>query len=176
MNMRASLICAGMLLLALPAQAANVSGADRRFVRIAMQGALEEIQRAQHMVNSQDPRVTAFAGKMITDHHQEAQTLSGIAADLQMDTGNVSPQRFGPNVEVSAGPAGVNTSRAQAMPATTYFQKEIAAHKTQLALFTREAQTGNPRLRAFAKQQLPILKLHLAMAERSLTAERREKH
>ena len=153
-------LVAGMVgISSLPATAA-LSSADQNFVDKAASGGLSEVQTAQlAQQRSNSPQVKQFANRMITDHTQANNELQQIAQQqnitlpAKLDTKDESEYR-----KLS----GLNgTSFDQA-----YAQGAVADHEQDIALFRKEAQSGqDPALKSYAQKTLPILEQHLQLAQ-----------
>ncbi len=161
MNMRVFPICTAALAVILLAAA---SKADSAFVQAALRGNTTEIQHAQLQANSADSCVRQYAGRINSDHQIANQQLVSIANSEGIDTSAATPQPT---------PA---TGRPAAT-ATQYFRSEVSLHQQALKLYQKEASSGSdPRIRAYAKQQLPVLKKHLQMAQACLKREEQQHH
>jgi putative membrane protein len=165
------------LLLFVPLIAANasVSPGDRAFVNAAMKSGVAEVQRAAVQANAVDYRVRQYAGRMTTDHQAANQQLAGIAADIGVDTGSTQPVQPQPATTPGLGRPNVPPG-AKALSPLAYFREEVTAHRKAIALFSREAASGNAKLQAFAKQTLPTLKAHLQLAQTYLKQEQQLRH
>jgi Domain of unknown function (DUF4142) len=97
------------------------------------------------------------------------QQLVSIAGSEGIDTsGSVSQ----PEAETTANIYQKPNPRAARGIAAHYFRSEVALHQKSLKLYEREASSGSDaRIRAYAKQQIPILKAHLQMAQTYLNEE-----
>jgi putative membrane protein len=155
-----SYLAAGVIgLTSLPAFAA-LNSPDRDFVQKAASGCMAEVQTAelaQQRANS--PQVKQFAGRMITDHTQANTELQQIAQQQ--------------NVTLPAQPNSKDTSAMQKLKGLNgtafdkaYSQEELRDHEEDVALFRKEATSGqDPSLKAFAQKTLPTLQQHLQMAQ-----------
>lgn len=155
---------------------ATASQSDSAFVRAAIQGNNAEIQSASLNVNSADSRVMQYAGRIRTDHLIANQQLVAIGNKLHLDTSAAISQpqpETTPNVN---GRANAPNTRNQAPTATAYFKQEVAAHQRSIALYRKEAASGNSALQTYARQQLPILEKHLQLAQADLKAEQQARH
>ena len=139
---------------------AAVSTADRDFAMTAASGGLGEVQAAQlAQQRAASAQVRQFASRMIADHTQANSELQEIA---QQENINL-PQR-----PVGKDAAAVKKLTALNGPAFdgAYSQEELRDHQQVVALFRKEADSGqDPALKAFAQKTLPILQQHLQMAQ-----------
>jgi putative membrane protein len=159
------------LSVALLATAAELSNLDRIFIQKALQSGGAEVRRAAVEADSSDYRVRQYAGKITTDHQISNQQLMAIASKFGVDMEGAPPQ---PPLQTTPNPLGrpnAPASHAKPMPAKQYFQTEVEAHRQAIALYEHEASSGNPQLRQYAKQTLPVLQKHLQMAETYLKQE-----
>jgi len=152
-------------LASLPASAA-LSAADKHFAMEAASGGLAEVQAGQlAQQRASSPQVRTFGSRMVTDHSQANDDLQQIAQQENLDL----PQQ--PNSKDKA-----LLQRLQGLNGTafdqTYAQAMVRDHQTDIALFRREAQSGqDPGLKAFAQKTLPILQQHLQMAQQMNTGQ-----
>lgn len=156
---------AASLLLAGPASAAmngmsTSNGQDATFVTQAAAGGMAEISEA-HLAekNGSGAKVKAFAQRMIADHTKADDQLMAI---VKKD-GFTAPSGIGPTNEAMM-------SKLQGMTGssfdTAYLSGQIAGHEKMEALFKQEIASGkNPDLVAFAKNTLPVVEEHLALAK-----------
>jgi putative membrane protein len=137
----------------------TLSSADRRFVDMAAQSGLAEVQVAQLAdTKSDNAAVKQFADRMVTDHSKANAQLMQIAAGL-----GVTPP---------TGPDASDAAAMQKLQGLTgaqfdrmYIRAQVQDHVKAVALFRTEAKGGqNPQLKQFAQQTLPILQDHLQMA------------
>lgn len=146
--------------------AANVNVTAQDFVTRAAISDKYEIRAAQIAERrSRNPRIDAFAARMIADHGQSSAELSGIIARRG---------RLAMPTELDARHRGMIEQLQTVSPrhfAELYMQQQVQAHEDATALFSSYAGTGDhPRLRNFAGTILPIIRRHLTMA-RSLSFE-----
>ncbi|HEV3152308.1 MAG TPA: DUF4142 domain-containing protein [Candidatus Baltobacteraceae bacterium] len=165
-NFRSSLLVLSFTLIA----AGSGSSSDAAFVRAALQSGSQELARATVASNSTNTVERQYAGLITADHSQANQRLIAIAGPKGIDTSaGTSPSAISGNSPEPAGGANATQVAAQAPNPATYFRTEIAAHKTGIALFRKEASSGHdPQLRSFASSVLPALEKHLKMAQKDL--------
>jgi putative membrane protein len=139
----------------------QLSQLDRQFLDAAATGGLAEVDAAR-IAEQQALKapVKSFARQMITDHGKANETLAALASQqgVTAPTDPDAKQKAAANrLKVLSGAA---FDRA-------YVQDEIKDHKATIALFQKEAKSGqDPKLKEFASQTLPTLKHHLQMAQK----------
>jgi putative membrane protein len=151
---------AGLLgLAAVPASAA-LSNADRDFVQKAASGGMAEVQTAQlAQQRTSSQQVKQFADRMITDHTQANTELQQIA---EQENITLPSQPTGKDAAAAKKLSGLNGTAFDKV----YAQDELNDHQQDIALFRREASSGqDPALKSFAQKTLPILQQHLQMAQ-----------
>lgn len=142
----------------------RLSAQDRNFIVEAAQGGTTEVQLGQLAVSKRDGRrVQQFGQRMIQDHSAANNKLMTVAASVGMRL-PTDPRR-------AMGAKG-RADYARLAPlhgdhfARAYMANQVRAHIQTIALFRREARYGhNPMVRQFARNTLPTLEDHLAMAE-----------
>jgi putative membrane protein len=155
-----ALAAAGLLgLAALPASAA-LSSADRDFVQKAASGGMAEVQTAQlAQQRASSQQVKQFADRMIADHTQANTELQQIA---EQENVTLPPQPTGKDAAAAKKLSGLNGAAFD----KAYAQDELSDHQQDVALFRKEASSGqDPALKSFAQKTLPILQQHLQMAQ-----------
>jgi putative membrane protein len=127
----------------------------KHFLIVASIGNLQEVSAGQLAVEKgKRAEVQSFGQMMVKDHGQAEQQLlqlaKGRGIQLPMAaTGGIHP-------DLNLKNAGVNFDKL-------YIHAMVSAHNNTVQTFENYATTGkDPVIRAFAKQQLPILKHHLA--------------
>jgi putative membrane protein len=138
------------------AGAAELSGADRRFIDKATIGGMTEIQAGQLAATQagSDP-VKQIGQHMATDHQDADSKLKAIA-----DADGIQ-RPAGPDAAGSKQLAVLQKLHGQKFD-QQYVKDEITAHKQTIALFKTEAASGkNAQLKQFAADTLPTLQQHL---------------
>jgi len=163
-----SLACVTAAVIGLGAVQASaaLSQGDQTFVDKAATGGLAEVQTAQlAQQRAGSPQVKQFASKMITDHTQANGELQQIAEQKKL---TLPSQPGREHVATEQKLRGLNGSAFD----QAYAQEEVRDHQEDVALFQREASSGqDPDLKAFAQKTLPTLQRHLQMAQ-GLTSSR----
>jgi putative membrane protein len=139
---------------------AELSNADRNFVERAASGGMAEVQAAQlAQQRSNSPQVKQFANRMIADHTQANSELQQIAQDQNITLPEKPSARDASEYNRLSGLNGTAFDQA-------YAQAEVTDHQQDIALFRKEAQTGqDPTLKSFAQKTLPVLQQHLQLAQ-----------
>ena len=141
-------------------QITKLSSNDSAFAVNASQGNMAEIQAGQvSLTNSQDSAVTNFGQLMTTDHTAAQASLDSIA----LTVGITLP------VDTDSAHAAVKhqlmTLTGVAFD-TVYVNAQIRDHQAMLALLSAEVNSGtNAQLKAYATTNLPIVQMHLTMAD-----------
>jgi putative membrane protein len=163
-----SLACVTAAVIGLGAVQASaaLSQGDQTFVDKSATGGLAEVQTAQlAQQRAASPQVKQFASKMITDHTQANGELQQIAEQKKL---TLPSQPGREHVATEQKLRGLNGSAFD----QAYAQEEVRDHQEDVALFQREASSGqDPDLKAFAQKTLPTLQRHLQMAQ-GLTSSR----
>jgi putative membrane protein len=157
-------LAAGVLALgavAGPAAAQPSPMSTRDFISAAQGSDQFEILAADTAIaQTHDPRVRAFAQRMITDHTATTKALREAAvtsgAPLPRKALTETGEKFLAQIQGDRGP---DFDRA-------YAKTQVLAHQEALAVEQTYARTGsNPAIRAAARAAVPIIAEHLQMAE-----------
>jgi putative membrane protein len=137
----------------------HLSMNDKKFVKKAYKGGMEEIENAKMAKeNAKSDATKDVAQQMITDHSKANRELEAIAKEENLDLS-----------EVKAEPAKISETNFD-KGYLTMLKKE---HKKDIAMFEKEAndtKAGEDRdVPKFARKTVPILKEHLTMVEDALT-------
>lgn len=131
----------------------NLSRADRTFVMQAAKANASEVGEGKVQRSSSDKNAATFAQRMVSDHTTANTQLQTIASNL------------GVSAQYQQGVA--NAKPPKSMPGQQYLKMEIRDHEQAIALFRKEASAGtNPQLKAYAQKALPILEMHLDLAQK----------
>ncbi len=172
------LIASAVLTAALyaPSQASALASGDATFLRSALQLNTTAIREAFVYVDAVDSRVSTYAHKMSTDYSEANTQLLTLAKARRISVARGQlpevPARYtsGP---YSDSPNGKEKQMA-GVTAQRYFMHQINVHERAETLYEAELRSGtDPQLLAFAKQQLAVIKAHLALAKLDLAAERK---
>jgi putative membrane protein len=153
-------LAAGSIAFTAFAAAAALSSGDRSFVQAASSAGLAEIATAQlAQQRSASPQVRKFAERMIADHTQANSDLQQI---VEQEDITLPTQPVGKDASAGARLRGLNGAAFD----QAYLQAVVSDHQQAIALFSREASSGqDPALKAFAQQTLPTLQQHLQLAQ-----------
>ena len=141
-------------------QTASIRTADRAFATKAAASDRFEIRSGQIAVARGMQPTRAVGRRLIHDHTRSSRLLKTIATHLKLTLPTTLPPSLQRQVKL------LTTSRATMGFDLKFARMQVTAHQQAIALFTKEAKTGrNAMLRAFAKSQLPVLRMHLASAK-----------
>ncbi len=162
-------LAAASLCLVVPAKAADenktdtttkskMSAGDKRFVRKAYKGGMEEVENAKTAKEkAKNDATKEVADRMITDHTKANDRLMEIAKEENLDLS-----------KVEAKPSNISGDN---------FDKEYLTmlkkdHEKDIAMFEKEANDSGGKedsdVVKFAKETVPTLKEHLQMVEDAL--------
>ena len=148
-----------------------VNSHDKRFLSDAAEAGLAEVELGQ-MAQSKaaNDKVKDFAQKMVDDHGKANEELKDCAQKLGVNVpDHVSVTEKAEKTKLDMYSGG-HFDRA-------YMTDMIKDHRDDIAAFQREVRQGqNPDLKSFAEKNLPTLKEHLRLAEktqREITGESR---
>jgi putative membrane protein len=135
-------------------------GADKAFVKKALEGNMAEIQMGQlALEKSQDDQVKQFAQRMVDDHGKMLDQMKPVAEQM--------------GVKVPAGPSKGQMKSMDKMKALSgdafdqaYIKDMVKDHKGDDNDFKMEAQsTQNPQLKQMVMQSDQIIESHLQQIE-----------
>jgi putative membrane protein len=151
---------AGLVGVAAMTTSSALSSGDRDFVQKATSSGLAEVAAAQlAQQRSASPQVRQFADRMIADHTPANSELQEIAGEEDIPLPSQPAAKDAAAVQRLRGLNGTAFDRA-------YAQDQLSNHQQDIALFRREATSGqDPELKAFAQKTLPILQQHLQLAQ-----------
>jgi putative membrane protein len=139
----------------------QLNSVDRQFVASAATGGVAEVETAK-LAEQQGSKaqVKSFAQRMIDDHSKANQQLASLASQA-----GITPPTE-PDAKEKAAAAKLKALNGAAFD-RAYVRQEIQDHKDTIALFEKEAKSGqDPQLKQFASQTLPTLKQHLQMVQK----------
>jgi putative membrane protein len=133
---------------------------DSRFIRQAALSDRLEIRTGRLATARGSGSVRAFGAMLVRDHTLSSRKLARAAAEVPFRVVATLPKAKLRLV------AQLQTLRTSAF-VRTFARLQVATHQQAIALFSREAAKGtHPALRAFARAQLPVLRMHLKTAKR----------
>ena len=142
------------------ASARSLSPADRQFLDTAARADMTEAHEGQVIAGKADTtEVRAFAKTLDQDHEKSYEEITNLAA------------KDGVNI-----PKGIDITKDRPFDQLMtlsgsrldhqFAEDEIRAHRREIALFRREAaHAGNRDVRAYAAEMIPVLEMHLRLAE-----------
>ena len=152
-------LAAGLVGMAVVPARADLNNADRSFIEQAASGGMAEIQSAQLAQRSNSPQVKQFANRVIADHTQANSELQQIAQDQNVTLPEQPSAKDASAYRRLIGLTGTAFDQANA-------QAEVSDHQQDIALFRKEAQSGqDPTVKSFAQKTLPLLVQHLQLAQ-----------
>jgi len=139
----------------------TLSTTDAGFMTTATRGGLAEVQMGQlAQRNGRSPAVKRFGERMVADHTKVNQEMMALAQQKQITPPDTMGAEHQAMYDRLAALRGREFDRA-------YVQAMVADHREDVQAFQAEAQDGtDPDVKAFAAQQLPVLREHLQMVER----------
>ena len=133
---------------------------DSRFIRQAALSDQLEIRTGRLATARGTGSARAFGAMLVRDHTRSSRKLARVAAQVPLRIVASLPKA---KVRLVAK---LQTLRTSAFT-RTFARLQVAAHQQAIALYAREATKGTyPALRAFARTQLAVLRMHLTMAKR----------
>jgi putative membrane protein len=137
-----------------------ITGADSRFATKAAAGGMAEVKLGElAQKNASSPDVKAFGQKMVDDHSKAGDKLKTIASKNNLNLPSSMDAKDQAVYDRLSKLQGADFDRA-------YMQDMVKDHKTDVAEFQKEANSGkNADLKSFASDTLPTLQEHLKMAQ-----------
>jgi putative membrane protein len=132
---------------------------DESFVKQAAQGGMTEIEMsnvAAQKAASQD--VKTFAARIVQDHTKANAELATLAKSKNLKVPDKLDVKHRAMVDALKLRSGASFDAA-------YAKHMVADHNKAISLFTKESQSSDADLAAFAKEILPTLKEHKKMAD-----------
>ncbi|TFZ07782.1 DUF4142 domain-containing protein [Ramlibacter humi] len=140
----------------------KVSRGDRKFIDEAAGSGMFEVQVGQLASSkAQDPDVKKFADMLVDQHQRANDELTKIANAKHVEMPAAPPRALRRDIE--------NLGKKQGQEFDTDFVKSVGikAHEKDIKVFEKAAKdVKDPELKAFAEKSLPMLKEHLAAAQK----------
>lgn len=138
----------------------TVSKTDKTFVTMASMSNYAEISAGQMAADkAQDSSIASFGRMMVSDHTTAGQKLTAIANTLGLQTTD----------SLDAAHMALKDSLTTLMGSafdSVYIRSQVADHQKAIDVFQAEADGGSQKdLRGFANSTLPLLHMHLQMAD-----------
>jgi putative membrane protein len=148
---------------ALGAVAPGVSGLDQEYLKTSIQGDRFEIEGGRlALAHSHNAAVRRLAATLVKDHTQSLATAAELARSLGVDI----PKHPTPSQQWELGMVGRLSGRAFDR---AYSSLEIKDHRQDIMETSSEVAEGlNHAVRHDANQELPTLRMHLALSLRAL--------
>jgi len=133
---------------------------EQEFVTRAAASNLFEITSSEMaMNNASTDTVMSFAAQMIADHTQASNELKAIADRKNLTVPTTLPQEKQQTVDSLSTQMGIPFDK-------DYMDAQVRAHIESVTLFEVASEDlDDAELRQFAAKTLPILRMHLEMAE-----------
>lgn len=139
----------------------NLSYQDRNFVNeMALSNRTEIVLSNLALSRATDPSVRMYAELMVADHTTADAELLNLAEDLDIQVTADSLNPMG-----AAMRATLESLEGRAFD-SAYITGQVPAHQLSLNIAQTEASTGiNPQLKNFAASKIPVITMHLNMAD-----------
>jgi putative membrane protein len=139
----------------------TVSDQDRAFMAAAAQANIAEIAISKNVELRVAQPLDSVAARYISDHTTSLAELGQIAADL----GVAIPAS--PSAQQLAEAAQIESQSGHNLT-VAFAQASIIAHEQAIVLFRKETTSGsNWKVKDYASATMPVLKMHLSMAEQA---------
>jgi putative membrane protein len=143
------------------AKSEKLSHGDRKFIEDAAKGGMFEVQSAQlAQQKATDPAVKDFAKKLADDHGKANDELKQLAQSK--DVALPDKEKWMDRHEISKlqKASGADFDRE-------FAQHSVKEHEKDIKKFEKAAaKLNDPDVKAWAQKQLPVLREHLAMAQK----------
>ena len=135
------------------------AGGDQTFAQKAAVGSMAEVEAGKiALQKSSNEKVKAFAQRLVTDHTKAGEELKAAASR----EGITVPTAIDP--EHQAALDHLKSLSGDQFDAA-FKEHMVKDHKKDIALFEKEASSGQSAVDQFASKTLPTLKEHLKVAE-----------
>jgi putative membrane protein len=132
---------------------------DTKFLKAARSGGQFEVQASKMALQrATDPAVKQFAQRMVDDHTKIGAELDQIAPDSSRSTTQLDP--------VHAAMLNKLSQEQGKEFDECYIGMQVLAHEEALMCFRKAKKGEDPKLRAFAEKNIPVLREHLQMARK----------
>jgi putative membrane protein len=145
---------------AIAADAESSPPAPSVFVKTATLAGMTEVEAGKvALAKSQDPAIRSFAERMVADHEKANRELTSIAQRKGLNAPKQLDADHKQMLDTLKGKSGKDFDQA-------YAQHMNMDHSKALALFESAAGSSDAELAQFAKDTLPTLKEHKALAKK----------
>jgi putative membrane protein len=157
-------LAAGLVAGAYAADQPAISARDSQFAGKAASGGMAEVQLGQlALKNASNQDVKTFAQRMVDDHTKAGDKLKTTAAKNSIALPSDMDAKDKATYDKLSKLQGAEFDKA-------YMKDMVKDHKTDVAEFQKEANTGkNADMKQFASDTLPTLQEHLKMAQDTAT-------
>ena len=143
----------------------KASAIDTAFIAKAAEGGMAEVEMGKLAEkNGQREDVKSFGSQMARDHGKANENLKSIAAKMNVplpDKLSAKHQGAIDNLSKTVGPAFD----------TGYIARMVVEHEKTLLLFEgAQSQVSNEDLKKFIAETLPVVRSHLAIVKKMLSA------
>jgi putative membrane protein len=139
----------------------QLSRGDRRFIEDAAGDGMYEVQAGQLAASkAQSPDVKAFANKMVGDHEQANNELVQLANAKKVELPAAPPRGKRHETEKLGKKSGADFDKM-------FVAASIKDHEKDIKKFEKASgKVKDPQLKAWIDKTLPVLREHLAMAQK----------
>jgi putative membrane protein len=166
----AMLVCACALVVGVPLASARshhsqVSGLDKQWLKTSMQGDIFEVRGGKLAeAKSNNPAVIKLAKTLVSDHTKSYKDVAKLARKLGVEVPKSPTPSEVWELKVVASLKGKAFDR-------WYSSLEAYDHVQDIQETTDEVKDGsNSDVRSDAKTEIPMLKMHLRLAEEAVNA------
>ena len=163
--MRTPIVCAGLILLAIPLTASGsprvtAGPLDEHFLMTSIEGDRFEVQGgAMALEKAQCPAITRLAKRLESDHRKSLSESASLARRLRVPV----PKAPTPSMQWELGQVSRMTGPAFEK---AYATLEVKDHVEDIQNATEEASKGETlAVRASARKEVPVLRAHLALSK-----------
>lgn len=137
---------------------ANLASDEIAFIQKATVGGIMEVETGNLTTQkTKDPKIMAFAKRMIADHTKSGGELKQIAENMGIKVPGALP------TEEQGHLAAMRQMQNKEYD-ENYMDMMVADHAKTIDLFNSATRFKNEKLKAFAVKTLPILQMHNKMA------------
>jgi putative membrane protein len=138
-----------------------MSGQDRSFMAAAAQANMAELSISLNVEQRVTEPLDGVAARYVTDHTSALASLRKLAAGM----GVALPS--GPSSQQQAEASQIEGLSGRNL-AVAFAKASVIAHEQAITLFRQEVRAGsNTRVKAYASDAMPMLNLHLSLAQQA---------
>jgi putative membrane protein len=147
-----------LTLCALNAQSASSTGANRMFLKKAIEGDLAQIRMGElAQEKGTNEEVKKFGEKLVTDHGANLEAARSVAQSIGLEPPTTTNANQNATHDRLNKLSGAQFDRK-------FAERMVQDHKNDIKEFRHESKKSGP-IADFAKQTLPTLHQHLQIAE-----------